>query len=194
MNNIVVPKCKTLNELLDEYINLYGKDIWDLSTYDGNISLINNYIRPIIGESIIESFGTGIGEAKRSLEDNGSPELYYKVFDSMDTVTSVVIPVNEEYLEIKSDTNSKKKLGIESETQEIKQKIGNSAYSKSVKRKMVQIYEQIGSEVFGNSRVVEILECSDTTATTYIKKMHDELHIINEIEGSGKGKYKFIQE
>ena len=51
MNNIVVPKCKTLNELLDEYINLYGKDIWDLSTYDGNISLINNYIRPIIGES-----------------------------------------------------------------------------------------------------------------------------------------------
>ena len=61
---------------------------------------------------IIESFGTGIGEAKRALEENGSPALYYKTFDITDNVTSVVIPVNEEYMEIKNDTNPRKKLGL----------------------------------------------------------------------------------
>ena len=61
---------------------------------------------------IIESFGTGIGEAKRALEENGSPALYYKIFDITDNVTSVVVPVNEEYLEIKNDTNPRKKLGL----------------------------------------------------------------------------------
>ena len=75
---------------------------------------------------IIESFGAGIGEAKRALEEKGSPTLYYKTFDITDNVTSVVIPVNEEYMEIKDDTKPKKKIGIESETQEIKQIILNS--------------------------------------------------------------------
>lgn len=61
---------------------------------------------------IIESFGTGIGEAKRALEENGSPALYYKIFDITDNVTSVVVPVNEEYMEIKNDTNPRKKMGL----------------------------------------------------------------------------------
>ena len=43
---------------------------------------------------IIESFGTGIGEAKRAMSKNGSPNLYYKTFENNDNVTSVVIPVN----------------------------------------------------------------------------------------------------
>ena len=45
---------------------------------------------------------------KRALEENGSPALYYKIFDVTDNVTSVVIPVNEEYMEIKNDTNPRK--------------------------------------------------------------------------------------
>lgn len=142
---------------------------------------------------IIESFGTGIGEAKRALEENGSPMLYYKTFDIMDNVTSVVIPVNEEYLEIKNGTKPKKNTGIESEPQEIKQIILDSNYSSSTKRKMFQIFRQLGTEVFGNSRIVEVLGCSETTATSYIKKMCDELHIIHAVEGSGKGKYIFRQ-
>lgn len=142
---------------------------------------------------IIESFGTGIGEAKRALEENGSPTLYYKTFDSMDNVTSVVIPVNEEYREIKNDTKPKKKIGIESETQEIKQIILDSNYSTSTKHKLIQLFEHLGTEVFGNSKIVEVLGCSETTATSYIKKMCDELHIIYAIEGMGKGKYVFRQ-
>ena len=44
---------------------------------------------------IVDMFGTGIGEAKRVLDENGSLVLYYKNFDMMDNLTSVVILVNE---------------------------------------------------------------------------------------------------
>ena len=43
MGSFVVRKCKTLDELITEYVALYGKENWALSTYEGNVSLINNY-------------------------------------------------------------------------------------------------------------------------------------------------------
>ena len=140
---------------------------------------------------IIESFGTGIGEAKRSMRENGSPDLFYKVFDANDNVTSVVIPVNEEYYEIKNGTKPKKKVWIENETKDFKQKIMDSRYTKKIKQNILKLYEEIGTEVFGNSRVVEILGCSEVTATSYLKRMGDELKIIIPVKGMGKGKYKF---
>ena len=143
---------------------------------------------------IIESFGTGIGEAKRALDENGSPALYYKTFDMMDNLTSVVIPVNEDYAKIKNGTNPEKNVGIESETIEIKKIIMDSKYSSSTKRKIIRIFEQLGSEVFGNSKVMEVLDCSEGTATSYIKKMYNELRIIQAVEGNGKGKYAFLKE
>ena len=73
---------------------------------------------------IIESFGTGIGEAKRALEENGSPALYYKIFDITDNVTSVVVPVNEEYLEIKNDTSPRKKLGLRAKPKKLNKLLG----------------------------------------------------------------------
>lgn len=140
---------------------------------------------------IIESFGTGIGEAKRSMRENGSPDLFYKTFDINDNVTSVVIPVNEEYYEIKNGTNPKGKVWIENETKDFKQKILDSRYTDKIKQNILKLYDVIGTEVFGNSRVVEILGCSEVTATSYLKRMDDELKIIVPVEGMGKGKYKF---
>lgn len=144
---------------------------------------------------IIESFGTGIGEAKRALEMNQSPELYYKIFTPSDNVTSVVIPVCEKYLEVKQGANPKKlgiEVGIVSETKAIKTRIMNSGYSSGTKSKMIALFEAIGiEEVFGNARVKEILQCSETTATSYIRKMCDGIKIIAKVEGMGKGKYKF---
>ena len=46
MGKFEVPKCVTLRELLDEYVKIYGLAKWSMSTYDGNFSLINNYILP----------------------------------------------------------------------------------------------------------------------------------------------------
>ena len=138
---------------------------------------------------IIESFGTGIGEAKRSMRENGSPDLFYKTFDVNDNVTSVVIPVNEEYYEIKMAPNQRKKFGLR-----MKPKISSRKFwirDIQIKQNILKLYEEMGTEVFGNSRVVETLDCSEVTATTYLKRMEDELKIIVPVEGMGKGKYRF---
>lgn len=51
---IVIPNCRTLEGLLEEYVTLYGRDKWALQTYDRNVSLINNYINPLIGKAKLE--------------------------------------------------------------------------------------------------------------------------------------------
>ena len=58
MGSFVVRKCKTLDELITEYVALYGKENWALSTYEGNVSLINNYILPIIGDAKLSEINT----------------------------------------------------------------------------------------------------------------------------------------
>ncbi len=56
--------------------------------------------------------------AHNTFTENGSPDLFYKTFEVNDNVTSVVIPVNDEYYEIKNSTKPKKKVRIENETKE----------------------------------------------------------------------------
>lgn len=125
------------------------------------------------------------------MANNGSPALYYKEFNCISNVTSVVFPVNKDYESMKSNGNPKIKVGFEVQTQDIKRIILDSVYSKSIKHNIIKLYEMLGSEVFGNSKVSEILDCSETTATKYIKRMSEELKIIAKVERAGKGKYKF---
>ena len=120
-----------------------------------------------------------------------SPMLYYKLFDANDNVTSVVIPVNEEYYSIKKGFNPRKKQGIESETLVFKRKVKDSGYSQKIKTNIMLLYNTIGTEIFGNTRIMEILKCSESTATTYIKRLSKELEVVVPVEGQGKGKYKF---
>lgn len=58
LGQFIIPQCKYLRELLDEYVSLYGRDKWSLSTYDRNTGLINNYIRPMIGDTKITDITT----------------------------------------------------------------------------------------------------------------------------------------
>ena len=46
----VFSKCATVEEIMAEYIEIYGTERWSISTYASNIALINNYILPQIGE------------------------------------------------------------------------------------------------------------------------------------------------
>ena len=62
MGSFVVRKCKTLDELITEYVALYGKENWALSTYEGNVSLINNYILPVIGDAKLSEINGSITE------------------------------------------------------------------------------------------------------------------------------------
>ena len=67
------------------------------------------------------------------MRENESPDLFYKTFGVNDNVTSVVIPVNEEYYEIKNGSKPKKKVWIETETKDFKHKILDSGYTNKIK-------------------------------------------------------------
>ena len=45
-----IPNAKTISELLEEYVSIYGVNTWSLSTYDAKKGLIGNYINPNIGD------------------------------------------------------------------------------------------------------------------------------------------------
>ena len=49
-NTFIAPSALTLSDLLDQYISIYGVNTWAPSTYEGHKSLIDNYIRPLIGD------------------------------------------------------------------------------------------------------------------------------------------------
>ena len=49
IGTFVIPQCSTLDDLLKEYVALYGKNTWAMSTYSSNVGLIKNYISPFIG-------------------------------------------------------------------------------------------------------------------------------------------------
>lgn len=62
MGSFVVPQCKTMADLLREYVALYGKNTWALSTYQGNVALIENYIIPVIGHLKLNEITTRVLE------------------------------------------------------------------------------------------------------------------------------------
>lgn len=49
VGTIVVPSAKTLNELMEEYMSVYGVNSWAMSTYESKRSLYLNYIAPYAG-------------------------------------------------------------------------------------------------------------------------------------------------
>ena len=53
--NIFIPnQKKTVRELMEDFVNIYGEKNWSLSTYSANIGLIDNYVNPLIGDDQIQ--------------------------------------------------------------------------------------------------------------------------------------------
>lgn len=50
MGQLVISQCDILDDLLKEYVSLYGKTTWSISTYTSNMALIRNYISPFLGQ------------------------------------------------------------------------------------------------------------------------------------------------
>ena len=50
----IAPSAKTVSDLLEEYMSIYGVNTWALSTYEARRSLIFNYITPLIGDIKLE--------------------------------------------------------------------------------------------------------------------------------------------
>ena len=62
VGTFVAPQCRTLKDLLTEYVALYGKTKWALSTYQSNTALISNYIVPLIGSMKLQDLTTRVIE------------------------------------------------------------------------------------------------------------------------------------
>ena len=72
----IAPSAKTVNELLEEYMSIYGVNTWAMSTYESRKSLIANYIRPLIGDMKLEDV---------------SPRIMDKYYRDLLTVKSVSV-------------------------------------------------------------------------------------------------------
>ena len=68
LGSLVIPKCKTVEELLREYVSLYGKNTWSMSMYEGSTGLIKNYINPIIGPMKLSEVTPRVYEAANTRE------------------------------------------------------------------------------------------------------------------------------
>lgn len=45
----------------------------------------------------IESYGSGVGKAKRAMMKNGQEMIHYEEYDENIDITSVVMPINSAY-------------------------------------------------------------------------------------------------
>ena len=62
IGQIILPQCKTVDELMAEYTDLYGKTKWSLSVFSSNKALIKNYIAPFIGNMKLNEITTHVLE------------------------------------------------------------------------------------------------------------------------------------
>ena len=76
--------------------------IQDLNTKDSfpNRMYENPSIREMFRSlDLIESFGSGVGKAKRAMVENGSDGIHYQEYDENIDITSVMIPISTKYLQ-----------------------------------------------------------------------------------------------
>ncbi len=50
----IPPSKQTVCAFLDDFISLYGEENWSLSTYSSNVGMIDNYIKPHIGNELVQ--------------------------------------------------------------------------------------------------------------------------------------------
>lgn len=75
-----------------------------------------------------------------------------------------------------------------------KSAIKEKKYKEPTQRNIFQVYELIdGNQIFGTREIVEILNCSPSTARELMSKLR-EMKVVCKIKGKGKGKYRFVYE
>ncbi len=188
--------------ITDEEINIinYNKPLPPITLEDLNSKSIfmerdsvNPEVRDMFKDlGIIESYGTGVGEAKRACRANGSKSIYYKLFDDNANITSVVIPCSDKYCELtgtKLRTDSSK-LRTEKKKTKIESLIESSDYSTKAKNNMDKIYIAFQESIFCPKDIIQLLSVAPNTATSYINKFLS-LNALDKIEGVGQSKYRF---
>lgn len=154
---------------------------------------INPEIRDMFKSlGIIESYGTGIGEAKKACGENTKDVMFYKEFPEGTDITSVVIPCNSEYRTLVGKMSQERNKDPQNDNRrlQIKELVSQSKFSSKTKNNIDKIVLDNLNNLFGPKEIILLLDCSPNTATKYIKILL-QLNLIEEITGAGKSKYKF---
>lgn len=183
--------------------------IRDLNTKDSfpNRMYENPSIREMFKSlDLIESFGSGVGKAKRAMAENGSDDIQYQEYDENVDITSAVIPISKKFLQYSykamdlamKDQNSVSKdqnFGFDGEkikinSVDIVSIIDKSAYSNTVRKTLTSIYDRFFNDEFSRSDIVSYLNASKSGSSNYVRYLQ-ELNVVEQVKGKGKGKYKF---
>lgn len=80
-----VPEAKTVNDLMTEYMSIYGVNTWALSTYESRQALNSHYIAPIIGDlelskitpRIMDQYFNNLTKVRSVVVNNRKPDSEY---------------------------------------------------------------------------------------------------------------------
>ena len=190
--------------------------IRDLNTKDSfpNRMYENPSIREMFKSlDLIESFGSGVGKAKRAMAENGSDGIHYQEYDENIDITSVIIPISRKYLQysframdlamkdqsldFEGPKTTSKDQNLDFGEEKIKINsvdvigiINRSTYSNSVRKTLASIYDRFFSDEFSRSDIVSYLNSSKSGSSNYVRYLQ-ELNVLEQVKGKGKGKYKF---
>ena len=190
--------------------------IRDLNTKDSfpNRMYENPSIREMFKSfDLIESFDSGVGKAKRAMAENGSGSIRYQEYDENVDITSVVIPISRKYLQYfykakglamkdqsldfdgQKPTAKDQSFGFDGEKIKINSVdivgiINKSAYSNTVRKTLTSIYDRFFNDEFSRSDIVSYLNASKSGSSNYVRYLQ-ELNVVEQVKGKGKGKYKF---
>ena len=81
----ILPSAKTIHDLLEDYMSIYGVNTWAMSTYEAKRGLIFNYIDPLIGDMsldevtprVMEKYYQSLLRVKPKVANNKQPKNEY---------------------------------------------------------------------------------------------------------------------
>ena len=131
LGSLVIPKCKTVEELLREYVSLYGKNTWSMSMYEGSTGLIKNYINPIIGPMKLSEV---------------TPRVLEKYYMSLLQTKAVIRCTDKQYT--KRQTPGKRDSFVTPGTVRRVHKLLNSAFTQAMKWELIEKNPLLGTGFF----------------------------------------------
>ena len=151
--------------------------------------------------NFVKEYGEGVNRMCNELEKAGLriPEYRCNAFmlqtiirntKLVDENKKSAIDVGKSAFEDEKSAIDTQKLAIDVLKSAIKEK----NYKEPTQRNLIQVYELIdGNQIFGTREIVEILNCSSSTAREIMSKLR-EMKVVCEIKGKGKGKYRLAYE
>lgn len=94
-------------------------------------------------------------------------------------------------IDSKKTTINQEKPTIDAKKAKIELAVEESSFNKTAKENLVKFIRGIEfDEIFGHSRVMEVVGCGASSASAALKKLQ-ALDLIEPVSGHGKGKYRF---